>query len=95
MPLTASDRKFLKVVARFKIYLLMLALAVFVFLFFLPSSEIQSATCVLGIALCAVFWLTHRLLSLITLLDFELMRVASVLKRSFTAEPQEKRALKA
>ena len=88
MPLTNQDRRFLSVVNRLKVYLVMMALAVFVYLFLTPSSEIQMATSVLGMALCGVFWLTQRLVSCITLLDVELTRVLNVLKRTL---PEEQR----
>jgi hypothetical protein len=50
----------------------------------MPSSEIQMATSVLGVALCGVFWLTQRLLSFITSLDLELTRVVNAVKRTLT-----------
>ena len=89
MPLTPRDRRFLQTIERLKVYLLLLAVAVFLYLLFIPSSEIQMATSVIGVALCAVFWLTQRLLSFITLLDLELTRVINVLKRTL---PEGQRA---
>ena len=82
MPLTPHDRRFLHTIDRLKIYLLVLALAVFLFLLCTPAEEIRIATSVIGLALCAVFWLTQRLLGLITRLDFELTRTLQVLKRT-------------
>ena len=73
MPLNSRDRRFLQTVDRLKLYLLLM-----------PSSEIQMATSVLGVALCGVFWLTQRLLSFITLLDLELTRVVNAVKRTLT-----------
>jgi hypothetical protein len=72
----------LQTVDRLKLYLLVLALVVFVYVLCLPSSEIHPTTSILGIALCGMFWLTQRLLSLITLLDLELTRAVNALKRS-------------
>ena len=89
MPLTPGDRQFLETVSRLKVYLLVLAIAVFVYLLVVPSGEIQTATSVIGMALCGVFWLTQRLLSFITLLDLELTRVVNVLKRTLPAEQQK------
>jgi hypothetical protein len=88
MPLSSSDRQFLNVVQRLKIYLLVLAAAVFVFLLLAPEAEVQSATSIVGVALCGVFWLTQRLLSFISLLDLELTRVVNVLRRTL---PEEQR----
>lgn len=82
MPLGPRDRKFLEAVDRLKAYLLFMAVAVFIFLLVTPATEIQMVTSIIGLALCAVFWLTQRLLSFITLLDLELTRVVNVLKRT-------------
>ena len=91
MPLTARDRRFLQTVDRLKVYMLLLAVAVFGYLLLAPSGEIQMATSVLGLALCGVFWLTQRLLSFITVLDFELTRVVSTLKQIMPeGEPRER-----
>ena len=92
MPLKPKDRQFLEVVERLKVYLLVMAGAVFVFLLVVPQSEIQMATSVIGIALCGVFWVTQRLLSFISLLDMELTRVVNVLKRT-VPEDQRKELL--
>ena len=84
MPLNSRDRRFLQTVDRLKLYLLLMAVGVFLYLLLMPSSEIQMATSVLGVALCGVFWLTQRLLSFITLLDLELTRVVNAVKRTLT-----------
>ena len=89
MPLNHQDRKFLQTVDRFKIYLLLIALAVLVSLLTMPSSEIQMTTSVIGIALCGVFWLTQRLLHFITQLDLELTRVVNTLKHTLTPDQQK------
>ena len=81
MPLSPQDRRFLETVDRMKFYLLLMAIAVFLYLLCSPS-EVQMATSILGVALCGVFWLTQRLLTFITLLDLELTRVVSVVKRT-------------
>lgn len=65
-----------------KIYVLLTAVAILLYLLLIPSGEIQMATSVMGLALCGVFWLTQRLLSFITVLDLELTRVVNTLKRS-------------
>lgn len=92
MPLKPSDRRFIDTIERLKVYLLVMAGAVFVFLLVVPRTEIQMATSIIGIALCGVFWLTQRLLSFITLLDMELTRVVNVLKRTLP-EDQRKELL--
>ena len=88
MPLTEQDRRFLHTVDRLKIFVLLVAFAVFLYLFLTPSSEIQIATSIMGIALCGIFWLTQRLLIFITLLDLELTRVVNVLKRTLPEDQQ-------
>jgi hypothetical protein len=89
MPLSHHDRRFLQTIDRMKMWLLLMAVAVFLVLILAPSGEIQMATCVLGIALCGVFWLTQRLLSFISTLDLELTRVVNTLKRTLPKEQQE------
>ena len=88
MPLNPRDRRFLEAVERLKIYLLIMAAAVCVFLLVVPQTDIQLATSIVGLVLCGVFWLTQRLLSFITLLDMELTRVVNVLKRT---RPEDQR----
>ena len=89
MPLSPSDKRFLQTIDRIKVYLLLMALGVLVYLLLAPSGEIQMATSVIGLALCGVFWLTQRLLSFITLLDLELTRIVNALKRSLPPEQQK------
>ena len=89
MPLDTRDRRFLQTIDRFKIYLLLMAGGVFVFLVVVPSGEIQMATSVLGMALCGVFWLTQRLLSFISQLDLELTRVVNTLKHTLPPDQQK------
>ena len=90
MPLNKDDRKFLHTVDRFKVYLLIIAASVLIFLLLTPQEEMRLTTSVIGIALCAIFWLTQRLLSYISLLDVELMRVVGAVKRWLPeAERQE------
>ena len=89
MPLTQGDRRFLELIDRFKIYLLLLAISVLIYLLLTPQQEIQLATSIMGVALCAVFWLTQRLLSYITILDIELSRVANALKYVLPKEQRE------
>jgi len=69
-------------VDRLKVYLLVLAVAVFVFLLCTPARKIQMATAVIGLALCGMLWLTQRLLTLITILDLELTKAIEALKRA-------------
>ena len=89
MPLTTRDRKLLQTIDRMKVLLLLLAGAVFVYLLFVPSGEIQAATSVMGLALCGVFWMTQRLLSVITQLDHELTRIVTVLHRALPEDQQK------
>ena len=89
MPLNPNDRRFLRTVDRLKLYLLLVAGAVFLYLLFVPAREIQMTTSVIGLALCAIFWLTQRLLSCITLLDVELTRVINVVKRILPEDQQK------
>lgn len=89
MPLNSKDRKFLQTIDRLKVYLLLMAGAVFVFLLVVPSSEIQTTTSVIGIALCGVFWLTQRLLTFIGQLDLELTRVINTLKHTLPPDKQK------
>jgi hypothetical protein len=86
MPLTSRDRRFVQAVDRLKLYLLLVALGMFVYLLCLPSSEIHPTTSMFGVVLCGMFWLTQRLLSLITRLDVELTRAINALKRSLPPE---------
>ena len=89
MPLTPRDRQFLQTIERMKILLLLLAGAVFLYLLLTPSSEIQAATSVIGLALCGVFWLTQRLLTFVSQLDHELTRIINVLRRTLPEEQQK------
>lgn len=89
MPLTPEDRRFLEAVDRLKIYVLVMALAVLGLLLLTPSGQIQLVTSIVGIALCGVFWLTSRLLSLVTLLDHELTRAMMTLKRTLPQDQQK------
>lgn len=82
MPLTPADRRFLNTVDRFKIYLLLLGVAVLIFLLCAPTQEIQMGIAVMGVALCGMFWLTQRLLTVITLLDIELTKAIEAVKRA-------------
>ena len=82
MPLNSGDRRFISVVERLKVYVLLIAIGIFAYLVLVPSEQIQTVSSVLGMALCAVFWLTQRLLSFITQLDVELTRVINVVKRT-------------
>ncbi|MBI2093233.1 MAG: hypothetical protein HYT88_00705 [Candidatus Omnitrophica bacterium] len=88
MPLSPSDRRFLRAIENLKIYILVLALTVFVSLLLAPPSEIQLTTSLIGIALCGVFWLTQKLLNFISLLDLELTRLINALKRTLPKEKQ-------
>lgn len=90
MPLSKDDRRFLQTVDRFKAYLLIIAALVLFFLLLTPTEEMRLATSVIGVALCALFWLTQRLLSYITLLDVELMRVVNIVKRWLPEAEQQK-----
>ena len=89
MPLTPHDRRFLQTIERMKILLVLLAGSVFLYLLFVPSSEIQLTTSIIGMALCGVFWLTQRLLTFIAQLDHELNRVVNVLRRTLPPDQQK------
>ena len=89
MPLNSHDRKFLYTVDRLKVYLLLMAAGVFVFLLLMPSNEIHMVTSILGLALCSVFWLTQRLLTFISQLDLELTRVVNTLKHTLPPDKQK------
>ena len=89
MPLSRRDRQFLHTIDRLKMYLLFMAVAVLAYLLLAPSSELQMATLILGVALCGVFWLTQRLLTFVTLLDLELTRVLNALKHSLPEDQQK------
>lgn len=86
MPLTTKDRRFLERIDHLKVYLLVLAGVTFLLILVIPSTEVHATTSLLGIALCGVFWLTHRLLGLISLLDLELTRLSRAVDRSLTSE---------
>lgn len=86
MPLTHSDRRFVKVVDRLKLYLLLLAASVLVFLLCTPPSQVHLATAVVGIALCWLIWLTQRLLNLLAMLDLELNKAIDTIKRTLPTE---------
>lgn len=88
MPLTERDRQFLRTVEQLKIYIVLMAGAVLLFLLLSPPAQIQMPTTVIGIALCGVFWLTQRLLSLVTLLDHEFTRLMNALKYSLPENQQ-------
>lgn len=81
-----GDRMFLRRVDRFKLYILVIAIGVFFYLLVVPSNEIQMVTAVIGMALCGIFWLTQKLLSLIAELDSELSRVVVAVKSTLTEE---------
>ncbi len=82
MPLTPKERQLLKRIEHLKIYLLVMAGAVFTYLLFVPADDLKMATSIVGLALCGVFWVTQRLLSFISLLDLELTRIINVLKHT-------------
>lgn len=89
MPLSNKDRRFLHAIYRFKAYLLLMGISVLAYLWFAPSEELQMATSVVGIALCGMFWLTTRLLSLISVLDFELTRLTNAMKQTMPLEQRK------
>ena len=89
MPLNPNDRQFLHAIDRLKVYLLMMAIGVFILLLVVPSSEIQMATSIIGLALCGVFWITQRLLTFISQLDLELTRVVNTLKHTLPPDQQK------
>lgn len=86
MPLTQNDRRFLHTVDRFKGYVLLMGMSVFLVLLVTPSTEIHAVTSVIGITLCGIFWLTQRLLSLVSSLDVELTRLARAVEHASTPQ---------
>jgi len=90
MPLRKGDRVFLHSVDRFKVYLLLIAICVLIFLLMTPAEEMRLPTAVIGVALCGIFWLTQRLLSYITVLDIELTRIAKVIRDELPEEHRKK-----
>ncbi len=82
MPLTPWDKRFLDTVDRLKIYLIIMAAGVLLFLLCTPASQIHLTTAIVSVALCGVLWLTQRLLTFITLLDLELTKAIEALKRA-------------
>lgn len=92
MPLTPHDRAFLRRIDYFKAYLLLMAGAVLLYVLFMPVSERQMATSVIGVALCGVFWITQRLLTVISNLDLEITRLTNAIARSLP-ESQRKELL--
>ncbi len=88
MPLTSRDRIFLQAVDRLKVYLLILAVGMIIFVLVTPMNQMHAATSVIGIVLCVMFWVTQQLLSFITILDLELSRLSTAVARSL---PEEQR----
>jgi len=70
----------LQAASRLKLYTLLMAMAIFAYVLGLPPSSLQLPTLILGLSLCMIFWLTHRLLAYITLLDLELTRLLHAVK---------------
>ena len=87
--LTRQERIFLLAIDRLKIWLLVLAFAVFAYVLCLPNSAIQMSTSLIGIALCCMFWLTQRLLHLISQLDYELTRLTGAVQESLTEQQRQ------
>ena len=88
MPLTRQDRQFLEAISRHKIYVLVMAAAVLCYLRLARAEDFSLSTLVLGLALCGVFWLTQRLLSFISVLDYEVTRLSKAVSKSL---PEEER----
>ena len=81
MPLSYRDRAFLRRIDRLKLYLVIVAAAVLVFLVLAPDEEMRTTTSVIGMVLCGIFWLTQRLLSYISELDQELEDLRDAVER--------------
>ena len=86
-----NDRRFLEAVSRLKGYLLLMAASVFIYLLFIQEEGEQLEIIMFSVTLCAIFWLTQRLLSCITVLDHELMRMANAVKNSSSGEGSVRR----
>ena len=89
MSLTKRDRRFLAAIDRLKIFLLLVASLTLVFILMMPPSQIQMATTVLGIALCGLFYMTQRLLTFISDMDFEISRLTEMVKSTLTEEQRK------
>ena len=88
MPLSPADKRLLHILDRLRIYLLTVAGLVLFLLLLTPPSHFHLPMIVICVVLCGVLWVTQRLLTLITLLDLELMRAIDTLKRLV---PEEQR----
>ena len=82
MPLTPADRRFLRVVDRLKVYVLALAVAVFLLVLLTPQTKLTLPTATVICATTGLLWALERLLSLVTVLDLELKKVTDALKRA-------------
>ena len=90
MPLSSRDRRFLSVLSSLQMYLLLLAGMVLLYLLCTPPEKMNLAVCVLGVALSGVFWLTQRLMTLVSQLDFELTRLSNAVQESLPDESKRR-----
>ena len=88
MPLTPHDRKFLNTIEHLKVLLLCMGVAVLMYVLCTPVSQMYAVTTVVGITLCALFWVTQRLLTLVTILDVELLKMIEAVKKAL---PEDRR----
>jgi len=90
MPLSPTDRRFLQMIERLKLSILVLGLAVFWFVLSIPASQLSLATSLVIFVLCGLLWATQRLLTLVTVLDLELTKAITALKHALPKEqPRE------
>ncbi len=81
MALSDHDRHFLQTANRFKLYLVLLAVAVLIFVVTSPREDLRLSTAVFAVALCGLFWLTSKLLTYITTLDREVSELSATIGR--------------
>ena len=90
MPLSPRERNFIRAVDRLKILLLLMGSTVLAYLLFTPPSHLFAVTSIMGVTLCALFWVTHQLLTLITILDVELTKMIDAVKKALPEDARRR-----
>ena len=90
MPLSPRERDLVRAVDRLKILLLLTGSVVLVYLLFTPPSQLFAVTSIMGVTLCALFWVTHQLLTLIAVLDIELTKMIDAVKKALPEDARRK-----
>lgn len=88
MPLTSSERRFLSRCDRFKYLLVLLALTLLFYIVVTPVSDFSMPTFIIATAFCVTFWVTQRLITLITVLDVELAKTVRALQRLMSGQAE-------